>query len=109
MEKEEVLEKAKKKAIVGEMEKQKINSGNWIAIIIAGIVAIGFIIVEGCLGHKSSCFMIGAICFAWASSFYIMQMVKTHRSKALIIGVIGEGLGFAIMLTNYILTLCGVI
>ena len=109
MKKEEILEKAKKKVYVGEMEKQKINSGNWIAIIVAGIVAIGFIIAEACLGHKSSCFMIGAICFAWAFSFYLMQMIKTHRSKWLLIGVIGEGLGFAIMLTNYILSLCGVI
>ena len=57
MEKEKVLEIAsKKKAQVGEMEKNKINAGNWIAVIVAGIVAVGFIIIEGLLGRKPVCF-----------------------------------------------------
>lgn len=50
MEKEEILESAqKKKDIVGEMERVKINKSNWIAIIITGIVAVAFMVVEGAL------------------------------------------------------------
>ena len=39
MDKKEVLEKAgAKKSVIGEMEKQKTNKGNWISIIAAGIL-----------------------------------------------------------------------
>ena len=65
MEKEEILVKSKK-CLVGGMEKQKINRGNWLAIIIAGSLAVVFMIVEGVLGHYASIFAIGAVCHAWA-------------------------------------------
>ena len=74
MEKEEVLEKAKsKKAIVGEMEKAKINKANWIAIVVAGILAVTFMIVEGLFNHFSSIYALAAVCFTWASVFYFCQ------------------------------------
>ena len=47
MKNEEILKKSKKKVIVGEMEQQKINGANWIALICAGLLAVVFMIVEG--------------------------------------------------------------
>lgn len=110
MEKEEILEKVKsKKVVVGEMEKQKINKSNWISLISTCAVAIVFMIVEGALGHKTSLFAIGAICFVWASVFYFCQYFVAKRPKAVLIGAILEGFGAAIMITNFILSATGVI
>ena len=109
MEKQEILEKAKKKALVGEMEKAKINKSNWIAVISTGIIAIILIIVEGILGHKAACFTIGAICFAWASVFYFCQYFIAKRPIGVLIGAIFELLGACVMILNYILTNVGVI
>ena len=110
MEKEEILAKAKKKkAVVGEMEKAKINKSNWIAVIATMVVAVAFIITEGALGHKAVCFAIAAICFAWASVFYFCQYFIAKRPYGVLIGAILEGFGAAIMITNYILTNLGVI
>ncbi len=48
MNKEDVLKKAQsQKAIVGEMEHSKINTSNWIAVIVASFVAIIFMVVLG--------------------------------------------------------------
>ena len=66
MEKEEILKKASKKCSVGEMEKQRTNTGNWLALIFAGIVAVAFMIIEGVLGHFSAIYAIGAVCYGWA-------------------------------------------
>ena len=110
MEKQGILEKAQsKKAIVGEMERAKINKSNWISVIVAGIVAIVFIILEGFQGHRSVCFAIGAICFIWASVFYFCQYFIAKRPKGVLIGAIFESLGALIMVLNYILCLTGVI
>ena len=50
MERDEILEKAqKKKVYVGEMEKSKINKSNWIALIVAQVLAVVLMIIEGCL------------------------------------------------------------
>lgn len=104
MEREEILEKAsKKKAVVGEMEKAKINKSNWIAIIVAGIVAVAFMIVEGLLGHYPAIYAIGAICFTWASVFYFGQYFVAKRPYGVLIGAILEGIGAITMLTLYIL------
>lgn len=110
MEREEILEKAsKKKAVVGEMEKSKINKSNWIAIIVAGIIAVVFMIIEGALGHFSAIYAIGAICFTWASVFYFCQYFIAKRPFGVLIGAILEGLGAVIMLTLYILFNVGVL
>ena len=74
MDNKEILEKVSgKKAYVGEYENQGINKSNWISIIVAGIVAVVFIIVFGALRMKEVCFAIGAICFTWACVFYFCQ------------------------------------
>lgn len=52
MEREEILQKAKRKCSTGEMENTKTNKGNWIALIYTGIIAVAFMIIEGILGHQ---------------------------------------------------------
>lgn len=110
MEKEEVLEKAKsKKAVVGEMEKAKINKANWIAIVVAGVLAVTFMIVEGLFNHFSSIYAIAAVCFTWASVFYFCQYFCAKRPWPVLIGAVLESLGAMIMFTNFILNIIGVI
>lgn len=91
------------------MEKQKIDKSNWISVIVAGVVAVIFIILEGIQGHRSVCFAIGAICFIWAAVFCFCQYFIAKRSKGVLFGAIGETLGATIMILNYILCLTGVI
>ena len=110
MDREEILEKAsKKKALVGEMEKSKINKSNWIAIIVVGFIAVALMIIEGALGHFSSIYAIATICFSWASVFYFCQYFIAKRPYGVLIGAILEGLGAIIMITLYILFNVGVL
>lgn len=110
MEKEEVLEKLKgKRALIGEMEKAKTDKSNWIAVTIAGIVACLFICIFVILGRKEVCFAIGAICYTWSSSFYFLQYFLAKRPWQVLMGAILSLLGALIMITNFILTICGVI
>lgn len=110
MENKEVLERAKsKKAIVGEMEKAKINKACWIGNIVACFVAVAFMIIEGALGHFSSVFAIAAVCFTWASVFYFCQFFIAKRPYGVLIGAILEAIGACIMITNFILFNVGVI
>ena len=106
MNKEEILQKSRKEksAIVGEMEKAKINKGNWIAIIIAGIVAVTFMIIEGVLGHYSAIFAIASICHAWASALYFCQYFLAKRPWPVLIGAILHGLAFCAMVTLFIIS-----
>lgn len=46
------------------------GKGNWIAIIVAGVLAVAFMIVEGVLGHFSAIYALGAVCYTLASVFY---------------------------------------
>ena len=108
MEKEKILQKAQKKYPIGEMEVQKINKSNWIAIIVAGIVATTFMIIEGALGHFTALYAIGFICMAWACVFYTCQYFIAKRPYGVLIGAVLDGLGAGIMLTLYILTNIGV-
>ena len=110
MKTEEILEKAqKKKTLVSEFEKAKINKSNWIAVICTCVVAIAFIVVEAILGRKAVCFAIGAICFTWASVFYFCQYFIAKRPWGVLLGAIFDLIGALIMVANYILTNCGVI
>ena len=52
------------------MKYTKIGKGNLIAIIVAGVLAITFMIIEGVLGHFSAIYALGAVCYTWASVFY---------------------------------------
>ena len=88
MEREEILEKAsKKKALVGEMEKAKINKSNWISVIVAQVVAVIFMIIEGCLGHFTAIYALATVCFSWASVFYFCQFFIAKRPKGVLIGL----------------------
>lgn len=110
MEKEKILEKAaKKKAVLGEMEKSKIDKSCWISLIVAGIVAIAFMIAEGALGHYTAIYAIGAVCFIWASVFYFCQYFVAKRPYGVLIGGILEALGALTMLSLYILSNVGVL
>ena len=111
MDNKEFLEKVSgKKAYVGEYENQGINKSNWISIIVAGIVAVVFIIVFGALRMKEVCFAIGAICFTWACVFYFCQYFVAKRKKVgILIGAILETFGAVVMTVNFALTVVGVI
>lgn len=110
MEKEEILEKAsKRKVVVGEMEKSKIDKSNWIALIVAGVVSVALMIVEGALEHFSAIYAIGAICFIWASVFYFCQYFIAKRPYGVLIGGILTAIGAITMLTFYVLISAGVV
>ena len=108
MEKEKILEKAKKKHPLGEMEAQKINKSNWIAIIVAGIVAVALMVTEGALGHFTSLYAIAFVCFTWACVFYACQYFIAKRPYGVLIGAVLEGLGATTMMVLFILTNIGV-
>lgn len=109
MKKEEILQKAAKKHPVGEMESAKINKSSWIALIIAVVAAVVFMIVEGVLKHYSAIFAIAFICLIWASVFYFCQFfVAKRRYAGILIGAAFESLGAIAMLTFYILFNIGV-
>ena len=111
MDNKEILEKVSgKKAYVGEYENQGINKSNWISIIVAGIVAVVFIIVFGALRMKEVCFAIAAICFTWACVFYFCQyFIAGRRFAGILIGAILEAVGMVAMTTLFALTVTGVI
>lgn len=110
MEKKEILEKAqKKKDIVGEMERVKINKSCWIGNIVACAVAVVLMIVQGALHHFESVYAISFICLTWSSVFYFCQFFIAKRPKPVLIGAILSAIGAIIMLTFYILYVVGAI
>ena len=110
MNKQEILEKAKeKKAVVGEMEKVKINKSCWIGNIVACIVAVILMVIEGLLGHFTAICAIGMVCFTWASVFYFCQYFIAKRPYGVLIGAILEACGAITMITLYILFNIGVL
>ena len=110
MEKQEILQKAKSKHPVGEMEAAKINKSCWIALIVAAVIAVTFMIVEGILGHFTAIYAIGVVCFTWASVFYFCQyFIAKRRYFGILLGATLEGLGAITMLTLYILFSVGVL
>ena len=109
MEDKEILEKVgKKKALVGEMERQKIIKSMWISLLVVAIVAIIFIIIEGLLKHFSAVYAIASVCFLWASLFYALQYFLAKRPWQVLIGAVLEGLAFVFFLVRYILLVTGV-
>lgn len=110
MEREEILAKAsEKKAIVGEAEKVKINKSCWIANIVAVVIAVVFMVVEGIFKHFTAIYVLGIVCFTWASVFYFLQYFVAKRPKGVLIGGILHGLGATTWLVFYILMSVGVI
>ena len=109
MEKDEILEKAgKKKAIVGEMEKEKIGKSTWISLLVAGIFAVGFIVAEGAFGHFTAIYAISSIVFLWACLFYTLQYFLEKRPLQVLIGSVLDGLAFLFFFIRYILSVTGV-
>lgn len=110
MENKEVPEKVQsKKALVGEMEKAKINKSSWVGNIIACIVAVALMIIEGALGHYTSVYAIATVCFTWASVFYFCQFFIAKRPWPVLIGAVLELLGACIMVAFFILFALGVL
>jgi preprotein translocase subunit SecY len=104
MEKQEILEKAKsKKVYVGEMEKQKMGKGNWISLIIAGIVATALIVAEFAQRRSTGGFAVAGVCYAWASSQYFCQYFLAKRPWQVLIGAVLDALAFVACIVFYIL------
>lgn len=109
MEKQEILEKAgKKKAVVGEMEKEKISKSMIISLLVVGIVAVGLIIILGVFNHAAGAYAIASLCFLWASVFYFLQYFLAKRPWPVLIGAVLEGLAFIFFLVRFALNLAGV-
>lgn len=100
----EEKQKTKKKCLVGEMETSMIRKGNWFACLVAGIIGVAFIIVEGVLGHFPAQFAIAAILFGWASTLYICQFVLAKRPWQVLIGAVLEGLACVLMIVLYVVS-----
>lgn len=109
MEKDKILEKAKKKHPIGEMERQKVNTANWISLVISCVYALALIIVEGAKKHFDALYAIASICYLWATIFYICQRVVAKRNKGVLIGAVLHGIAFVVTFTFYILYSMGVL
>lgn len=109
MKKEEILEKvSNKKAVIGEMEKEKLSKSALISLLATGILAVAFIIVECILNHPTSAYIIASICFFWAGLFYALQYFLAKRPWQVLIGSVLDGLAFTFFLVRYILFVCGI-
>jgi len=110
MEKDEILKKASsKKSIVGEAEEKGLNKSSWITLIIVGIVAVIFMIIEGIFGHFTSIYVLASICFLWGGVFYFLQYFLAKRQYVgILIGAILDTLAFLLFLTRYILAIVGI-
>ena len=74
MEKKEVLDKVNnKKTYVGEMEKSKMGKGNWLAVLVAGVLAVAFIVAECAQGHFAGGMALACACYTWACVQYTLQ------------------------------------
>ena len=110
MEKEEILEKVgKKKALVGEMEKAKINKSCWIANIVAVGVATAFMITLGALGVFTGLYAVASVCLIWASVFYFCQYFVAKRPWQVLIGAVLNAVGAGVMFTFFVLYSVGVL
>ena len=104
MEKEQILEKAKKqKVVVGEMEKVKINKSCWIANIATVIVATALMITLGAIGAFVGLYAMASVCLIWASVFYFCQYFLAKRPWQVLIGAVLSSVGAIIMFTFFIL------
>ena len=104
MEKEEILEKSKsKKALVGEMERQKTNKGSWIALIFAGVIALALIITMCALGNFVGGLAVAGVCYGWASVQYFCQYFIAKRPWPVLIGAVLHGLAFVASIVFFIL------
>ena len=109
MNKEEILKKAQsEKEIVGEMERGKLSKSALISLLVTGIVAVTFIIVEGILGHFTAIYAIATICFVWAGTFYTLQYFCAKYPWQVLIGSVLEYLAAIFFVVRYVLALTGI-
>lgn len=88
---------------------QQVSKSNWIALIVAGVVAVAMMIAEGAQGNHPAIFALAMVCFTWASVFYGCQyFVAKKHYVGILIGAILEGLAAIAMLVLYILFSIGV-
>ena len=109
MEKEEILEKAKKKHPIGEMEQKKIGRSGFISTLIIGILAVAFMIVFGAVGNFTALYILGFLCFCWAAIFYFCQFFIAKRPYGVLIGAILESVGAIVMFVFFVLYQTGAI
>ena len=105
----DILEKAKKKHPVGEMEAKKIGKSGFISTLVVGILAVAFMIVFGALHNFTALYIIGFLCFTWAAVFYFLQFFIAKRPYGVLIGAILESIGSAAMFVFFILYQTGVL
>ncbi len=104
MEKEKILEKAQsKKTLIGEMERQKGNKGNWIALIITGVIATALIITECALGNFAGALAVAIVCYGWASAQYFFQYFLAKRPWPVLFGAVLHGLAFVASIVFFVL------
>ena len=85
MNKQEVLEKSQsKKAKVGEMKYTKIGKGNLIAIIVAGVLAIAFMIIGG-IYYDISLLYMRLVLFVTLGQVYFILNRKSRLKPAFIL------------------------
>lgn len=110
MEKEEILRRAEsKKALVGEMEKVKVDKSNWIALIVTAFAAVTFIITFGILGNFTALLATAFLCYLWAGVFYFCQYFVAKRPWPVLIGAVLHSLAAITMLVLFILRCTGVL
>lgn len=105
MEKKEILERAsKKRAVIGEMENQKIGMINWISLIVAAVFAAAFCIASGALGTPSTIYAILCIISAWGCVLYTLQYIVAKRPWQVLIGSVLTGLATAGLIVCFVLS-----
>lgn len=109
MERNEILENAShKKAVVGEMEREKISKSSWIATLIMSVFGIAMIIVCGALKHFAAVYAIASLLFLWPCIFYTLQYFLAKRPWQVLIGSILEGSACIFYFIRFILYITGV-
>ena len=105
MSREEILKQSeKKKNVVGEMETDKIRKGNWIAVIVAGIVAVIFAVSECAQLRHPAYFALLCVIFTWACTLYTCQYFLAKRPWQVLIGSVLYGLASIAMIVLYIIS-----
>lgn len=110
MEREEILERAKKRYPVGESEDRGLYKSLRISLIAVGSIAVLTMIFLGLIRNFTGLYFIGFLCMLWASVFYFLQYsVAKRRYFGIILGGVLCLLGSATYLTFALLFSFGVL
>ena len=110
MKNNEILNKASaKKALIGEAEQKGLQKCYWLSLLIIGMVAVAFMIIEGIFAHFTTIYVLASICFLWGAVFYFLQyFIAKRKHVGILIGAILESLAFVFFVTRYILAIVGI-